>query len=105
DHIGDFADTAAILSQTDLVISVDTATAHLAGALGRPAWTLLPHAADWRWRLHRNDTPWYPTMRLFRQSQTNQWDDVMEEIQHCLLNYGAELRTSELAGGVVETAM
>ena len=104
DHISDFADTAAILSQADLVISVDTATAHLAGALGRPAWTLLPHAADWRWRLHRNDTPWYPTMRLFRQSRANQWDDVMEEIQHCLLNYGAELRTSELAGGVVEAA-
>ncbi len=104
DQISDFADTAAFLSQADLVISVDTATAHLAGALGQPTWTLLPHAGDWRWRLHRNDTPWYPSMRLFRQSQPAEWRDVIEEIQYCLLNYGAEMRTSQLAGSVVEKA-
>ena len=101
ENIRDFADTAGILSQTDLVISVDTATAHLAGALGKPTWLLLPYAADWRWRLHRTDTPWYPSMRLFRQDQPGNWDDLLEEINHCLFNHCASFRTSHLAGGVV----
>ena len=101
DSISDFSDTAGIISQTDLVISVDTATAHLAGALGKPVWTLLPYSAEWRWRLHRTDTPWYPSMRLFRQNKPGHWDDLMEEINHCLFNHCAQLSTSRLAGGIV----
>jgi len=101
EYIRDFADTAGILSQADLVISVDTATAHLAGALGKPTWLLLPYAADWRWRLHRTDTPWYPSMRLFRQAKPGNWDDLLEEINHCLFNHCAQFSTSRLAGGVL----
>jgi Flp pilus assembly protein TadD len=69
----DFLATAGAVAKMDLVITVDTAITHLAGALGRPVWTLLPFAPDWRWLLDRQDTPWYPTMRLFRQTQRNQW--------------------------------
>jgi ADP-heptose:LPS heptosyltransferase len=72
-HIRDFADTAAFLAELDLVISVDTAVAHLAGALGKPVWTLLPFVPDWRWGLESGRTPWYPTMRLFRQSVRGDW--------------------------------
>src|SRR5581483_10989006 len=64
----DLADTAALIGQLDLVISVDTMVAHLAGALGRPVWLLLSFAPDWRWMTGREDSPWYPTMRLFRQT-------------------------------------
>jgi tetratricopeptide (TPR) repeat protein len=78
--IHDFADTAAIISHLDLVISVDTAVAHLAGAMGKPVWTLLPFAPDWRWQLAREDTPWYPTMRLFRQKGPGSWGDVFAEV-------------------------
>jgi hypothetical protein len=82
--ITDFADTAAAVAELDLVISVDTATAHLAGALGRPVWTLLPHVPDWRWGLDREDTPWYPTMRLFRQKSAGDWDEVIRRIGNAL---------------------
>jgi len=75
-----FETTAAIMDRLDLVISVDTAVAHLAGALGKRVWTLLPDSPDWRWLLHRNDTPWYPTMRLFRQSQGGGWEPVVAEV-------------------------
>jgi Flp pilus assembly protein TadD len=75
-----FVDTAAILFNLDLLISVDTAVAHLAGALGRPVWTLLPFAADWRWMLNRPDTPWYPTMRLFRQPRLHDWRSVLKQV-------------------------
>lgn len=75
-----FPDTAAIIQNLDLVISVDTAVAHLAGALARPVWTLLPYAPDWRWMLDRADTPWYPTMRLFRQPRLNDWPSVIDEV-------------------------
>lgn len=72
--IGDFADTAALLQQLDLLVSVDTAVAHLAGALGRPCWLLLPHyKCDWRWLCEREDSPWYPTLRLFRQPRRGDW--------------------------------
>jgi tetratricopeptide (TPR) repeat protein len=81
EHIGDFADTAALVSQLDLVISIDTAVAHLAGALGKPAWVMLPFAPDWRWMLGRTDSPWYPTMRLFRQQRAGEWDAVVAEIR------------------------
>jgi tetratricopeptide (TPR) repeat protein len=79
--INDFADTAALIEKLDLVISVDTAVAHLAGALAKPVWTLLPFAPDWRWMLDREDSPWYPTMRLFRQPQIGDWASVMESMQ------------------------
>jgi ADP-heptose:LPS heptosyltransferase len=68
-----FADTMAVLEAIDLLISVDTGVVHLAGAMGRPAWVLLPYAPDWRWLLGRNDTPWYPTLRLFRQPAPEDW--------------------------------
>ncbi|MBF0347500.1 MAG: tetratricopeptide repeat protein [Magnetococcales bacterium] len=77
----DFADTAAVLMDLDLVISVDTSTLHLAGALGRPVWALLPFAPDWRWMLERNDSPWYPTMTLFRQRQRGDWQEVITRVK------------------------
>lgn len=79
-EIKDFADTAAAMQALDLIITIDTAAAHLAGALGRPTWTLLPRAADWRWMSDRPDTPWYPTMRLFRQTRQGIWDDVADRV-------------------------
>lgn len=77
---GAFLDTAAVMSQLDLVISSDTAAVHLAGALGVPVWAPLSSAADWRWLLHREDSPWYPTMRLFRQSQLGRWGEVFQRM-------------------------
>jgi hypothetical protein len=79
-HLADFADTAALLAELDLVISVDTATAHLAGALGRPVWVMLPFQAEWRWGSTGDRTPWYPTMRLFRQSDFGDWDGVVASV-------------------------
>ena len=76
-----FEATADALAEVDLVITVDTVTAHLAGALGRPVWTLLAFAPDWRWMLDRADTPWYPTMRLFRQPKPNDWASVFREVR------------------------
>ena len=73
-------DDARIMRALDLVISVDTMTAHLAGALGVNTWTLLPSDADWRWMRERNDSPWYPTMRLFRQPAAARWDVVIDEV-------------------------
>ncbi len=81
DELNDFADTAALIQNLDLVISVDTAVAHLAGALGRPVWTLLPFVPDWRWMLDREDSPWYPTMRLFRQPSIGDWKSVIERVK------------------------
>lgn len=72
-ELDDFADTAAVLSELDLLVSADTAVVHLAGALGRPAWVLLPFVPDWRWLLGRDDSPWYPTLRLFRQPARGDW--------------------------------
>ena len=83
-EIADFADTAAIMANLDLVVCVDTSVAHLAGALGRPAWVLLPFAPDWRWMLHRTDNPWYPTLRLFRQTTPGDWGPVLAEVSRCL---------------------
>ena len=77
----DFGDTAVALSQLDLLVSVDTALVQLAGALGRPVWTLLPFAPEWRWVLNRDSSPWYPTMRLFRQTRPGDWDDVAAELR------------------------
>lgn len=84
-NINDFSDTAALIDQLDLIISIDTATAHLAAALGKPTWLLLPFAPDWRWLLRRNDSPWYPTMRIFRQKQQGSgWAKVIETVAAAL---------------------
>jgi Flp pilus assembly protein TadD len=82
--LADFADTAALLSLMDLVISVDTAVAHLAGALACPTWLLLPFSAEWRWLTLRTDTPWYPTLRLFRQPAPGDWDGVLVAVMRAL---------------------
>ncbi|HEY9805411.1 MAG TPA: tetratricopeptide repeat protein, partial [Candidatus Obscuribacterales bacterium] len=79
-QLQDFGDTAAAIAQLDLVITVDTAVAHLAGALGKPVWVLLSFAPDWRWMLEREDTPWYPTMRLFRQAEFGDWAGVFTRV-------------------------
>lgn len=78
--LGDFANTAALMMHMDLVISIDTALAHLAGALGVPTWVPLCWAPDWRWLLERGDSPWYPTMRLFRQRRRGDWGDVLTDV-------------------------
>ncbi len=79
-HLGDFADTAALIEQLDLVIGVDTSVVHLAGALGKPVWVMLPFSPDWRWLLDREDSPWYPTARLFRQPRTGDWSSVIARV-------------------------
>jgi tetratricopeptide (TPR) repeat protein len=79
-----YADTAALIANLDLVISVDTSVAHLAGALAKPVWILLPFMPDWRWLLDRDDSPWYPTARLFRQDETRRWDGVMARVRAAL---------------------
>lgn len=80
----DFADTAALIAGLDLVVTVDTAIAHLAGALGVPVWILLPQAPDWRWMLERSDSPWYPTARLFRQTEPDAWGPVLDAVAAAL---------------------
>lgn len=77
----DFADTAALIAELDLVIAVDTAVAHLAGALGKPVWVLLPYSPDYRWLTGRRDSPWYPTARLFRQDRVGDWAGVIEAVR------------------------
>jgi tetratricopeptide (TPR) repeat protein len=84
DELNNFSDTAALISNLDLVISVDTSVAHLAGALGKPVWILLPYVPDWRWLLDREDTPWYPTARLFRQNHIRSRDDVITRVHDSL---------------------
>jgi ADP-heptose:LPS heptosyltransferase len=76
----DFSDTAAFISQLDLVISVDTAVAHLAGAMGARVWVLLNRIPEWRYHLDRSDNPWYPTMRLYRQPRDGDWESVIEHV-------------------------
>jgi tetratricopeptide (TPR) repeat protein len=83
--LGDFGDTAALCELMDVVVSVDTSVAHLAGALGRPVWVLLPVEPDWRWGLDRETTPWYPQMRLYRQTALKDWSDPLDRVARDLL--------------------
>jgi len=83
--LNDFSDTAALVDNLDLVISVDTSTAHLAGALGKPVWILNRFDTDWRWLLNRSDSPWYPTARLYRQEKAGDWDDVVQRVKTDLI--------------------
>jgi Flp pilus assembly protein TadD len=83
-EIGDFADTAALIANLDLVISIDTGVAHLSGALGKETWVILPYAADWRWMLERDDSPWYPTAKLFRQESPGDWPGVIARLKMAL---------------------
>jgi hypothetical protein len=81
EELTDFSDTAALMSSLDLIISVDTSIVHMAGALGRPVFTLLPYNPDWRWLLGRADSPWYPTMKLFRPSRPRDWETVFANVK------------------------
>jgi uncharacterized protein (TIGR03032 family) len=83
-QLGDFGDLALIIDQLDLVITVDTSVVHMAGALGKPVWVLLSEVADWRWMLEGETTPWYPTMRLFRQTRPGDWSGVIERVAEAL---------------------
>jgi len=91
----DFTDTAGVIENLDLVISVDTSVAHLAGAMGKPVWVLLPFAPDWRWLLDREDSPWYPTMRLFRQPKQGDWDDVFRRVADDLCSLAGMCRPTQ----------
>ncbi len=87
----DFSDTAAAVANLDLIISIDTSVAHLAGAMGKPVWVMLPAVPDWRWMLHRSDSPWYPGMRLFRQPAQGQWKPVIQHIENRLQQLTSQL--------------
>jgi len=89
DQLHDFADTAALVECMDLVVSVDTAPVHVAGALGKPAWLLLPRKPDWRWLLERDDSPWYPSLRLFRQVRHGDWDEVIARVRGELVQWAS----------------
>jgi ADP-heptose:LPS heptosyltransferase len=84
-HLTDFVETAALVSCLDLVITVDTSVAHLAAGLGRPTWILLPFTPDFRWLMDRTDSPWYPSVRLFRQAETRDYTDVVGRVRAELL--------------------
>jgi ADP-heptose:LPS heptosyltransferase len=85
-HLNDFADTAAAVSHLDLVIMTDSAVVHLAGAMGKPVWVLLGHNAHWQWLLERSDSPWYPSLRLFRPRAEGDWDHVFDAASAELMN-------------------
>jgi hypothetical protein len=79
-ELDDFGDTAAVIESVDLVVTIDSSAAHLAGALGKPAWVMLPWVPDWRWLMDREDTPWYPTLRLFRQPSRGDWAGLIARV-------------------------
>ena len=89
DDLTDFGETAALLANLDLVVTVDTAVAHLAGAMGIPVWTLIYEPCDWRWMTQREDSPWYPTMRLFRQPRAGEWGPPLRRLAAALRQYGS----------------
>ena len=84
EELAGFMATAILIEKLDLIISIDTSMAHLAGALGKPVWTLLSFVPDWRWMLDRVDSPWYPSMRLFRQSKPGDWTSVIKNVRKAL---------------------
>jgi ADP-heptose:LPS heptosyltransferase len=86
----DFDDTAALVALCDVVVSVDTAVAHLAGAMGQPVWLMLPRRAEWRWLKDRTDSPWYPTARLFRQQEQGDWSTILSTIRSKLTRLAGE---------------
>jgi ADP-heptose:LPS heptosyltransferase len=86
DYLSDYADTAALVENLDLVVSVDTSVAHLAGALGKPVWILLPNDPDFRWLLGREDSPWYPSARLIRQPSFRDWDSVLARVREDIID-------------------
>ena len=86
DNLSDLDGLASLIDACDLVISVDNSTVHLAGALGKPTWILLPYIPDWRWLLDREDSPWYPSVKLYRQSRYGAWGDVFARINTDLRN-------------------
>jgi hypothetical protein len=98
--IENFADTAAIISLLDVIISVDTAVAHLAGALGTKTWVLLPYVAEWRWLLERADSPWYPTAQLFRQPALNDWTGAVAAVGEALREIAQDGQARADAGKV-----
>lgn len=102
-QLRDYADTAAALTQIDLLICVDTSVAHVAGALGVPTWLLLPHLPDWRWQLLREDSPWYPSLRLFRQASPQDWSGVVSAVCAALLPFAADAAGSRPASADFST--
>jgi hypothetical protein len=101
-ELTDFGETAALMEALDLVVTVDTAMGHLAGALGKKVWILIPKAADWRWLLDRDDSPWYPSARLFRQQKPGAWDEPLQRLSAALaleLKQPAEPLTESHASG------
>jgi len=88
-QLKDFADTAALVANLDLVISVDTAVAHLAGAMGKPIWLLNRFDTEWRWMINRYESPWYPTMRIFRQPKPGDWASVIQRVTEALWAFAA----------------
>ena len=90
EDLTDYGETAAVIENLDLVITVDSSVAHLAGALGKPVWILLPRTPDWRWLLDREDSPWYPTARLFRQQEHGKWDAPVKRMRACLSEFLAQ---------------
>jgi hypothetical protein len=95
DQLTDFSETAALVGCLDLVISVDTSVVHLAGALGVPVWTMLPFNPDWRWLLSRSDSPWYRSMRLFRQPKRGDWAGVVDSVRRELDGLVSEWRSGQ----------
>jgi tetratricopeptide (TPR) repeat protein len=94
-EIYDFADAAALIQHLDLVISVDTSVAHLSGALAKPTWVLIPSQSDFRWLLNRTDSPWYPTMRLFRQPRKVPWPEIFEQVRQALVEFADKHKESQ----------
>jgi tetratricopeptide (TPR) repeat protein len=99
EEVMDFGETAACMMNLDLLLTIDTAAAHLSGALGRPTWTMVPFSPDWRWLLDRQDSPWYPTMRLFRQTRRKVWGDVVEHVAFALRDFASAHPNPGKAGG------
>jgi tetratricopeptide (TPR) repeat protein len=104
-ELRDFSDTAALCTLMDLVVCVDTSVAHLAAALGRPTWILLPQIPDWRWLLDRADSPWYPSVKLYRQTADRSWPGVLQRVRDDLLSLGADQTTEQANEQAFATAL